>query len=91
MHHLKLHNLEFSFKGLRPVFVTKSGGLSCDGTHAPPRSEKVPEDVHAAFVACGNWFEPVETPTARPSYHDLSANFPAFRTACCQRHVDVEG
>lgn len=93
MHHLKLHNLQFTFQGLHPVFVTKSEGLSCDATHVPPRSEKVPVDGPAAFVdlAFENWFEPVETPTVHPLYHGLSANFPAFHMACCQKHVDAEG
>lgn len=75
------------------VFVTKSGGLSCDGTHAPPRSAKVPADEPAVFVdlAFDNRFEPVEMPTVSPLYHGLSVSFPAFRIACCQKHADVEG
>ena len=89
--HLKLHSLQFSFQG-PPPFVTKSGGLSYDATHAPPHSDKVPADELAAFVdlACENRFGPVETPTVRPLYHGLSANFPAFHMACCQKHVDAE-
>lgn len=92
-HHLKLHNIQFSFRVFRLFLkVTKSGGLSCDGTHAPLHSE-VPVDAPAAFVdlACENRFEPVETPTVRPLYHGLSANFPAFHTACCQKHAGAEG
>ncbi len=73
--------------------VTKSEDLSCDATHAPPRSETVPVDAPAAFVdlASENRFEPVETLTVRPLYHGLSANFPAFHMACCRKHVDAEG
>lgn len=58
-------------------------------THAPLRSEEVPAD-EPAVLACGNLFEPVETQTVHPLYHGLSANFPTFRMACCQKHVAAE-